>query len=80
MSCVARSRSPLSSSRFRLPPKIRPTARSTPPVQVVAPQQQFVSLSSFTVPPGGSFIVRVRGSGFYGDELTTAPYEMSIKR
>jgi len=49
-------------------------------VSVISPQQQFVSLSSFTVPPSGSFIVRVRGSGFYGDELTTAPYEMSIKR
>jgi hypothetical protein len=39
----------------------------------------FNSLPSFTVPPSGDYIIRVRGSGIFGDEFATAPYEFVIK-
>jgi hypothetical protein len=42
-------------------------------------QSQLFSVGSFTVPPSGNFLIRVRGSGFFGDEIITAPYEMSVK-
>ncbi len=40
----------------------------------------FFSPGSFVVPPSGAFMIRVRGSGTFGDELATAPYEFFVKR
>ncbi len=42
--------------------------------------QTFNPVGSFAVPAGGSFLIRVRGSGTFGDELTTAPYEFFVSR
>jgi len=42
--------------------------------------QTFNSVGSFTVPAGGGFLIRVRGSGTFGDQLTTAPYEFFLRR
>jgi hypothetical protein len=39
----------------------------------------FEALPPFTVPPGGNYIIRVRGSGIFGDEFATAPYEFVVK-
>ncbi len=40
----------------------------------------FFSPGSFTVPAGGSFVVRLRAYGYYGENIATAPYEFFIKR
>jgi hypothetical protein len=42
--------------------------------------QQFVEFGAFSVPPGGNFLIRVRGTGTFGDDITTAPYEFFIRR
>ena len=42
--------------------------------------QTFNPVGSFAVPAGGGFLVRVRGSGTFGDQLTTAPYEFFVSR
>ena len=42
--------------------------------------QQFWQVGSFNVPAGGNFVIRVRGTGFWGEDLTTGPYEFFIKR
>ncbi len=42
--------------------------------------QTFNPVGSFAVPAGGGFLIRVRGSGTFGDELTTAPYEFFVRR
>ena len=42
--------------------------------------QTFNPVGSFAVPAGGGFLIRVRGSGTFGDELTTAPYEFFVSR
>jgi hypothetical protein len=42
--------------------------------------QTFGPVGSFAVPAGGAFLIRVRGSGTFGDELTTAPYEFFVRR
>ena len=42
--------------------------------------QAFNPVGSFAVPAGGGFLVRVRGSGTFGDQLTTAPYEFFVSR
>jgi len=42
--------------------------------------QTFSPVGSFAVPAGGRFLIRVRGSGTFGDDLTTAPYEFFVKR
>jgi len=42
--------------------------------------QAFSSVGSFAVPAGGGFLIRVRGSGTFGDQLTTAPYEFFVSR
>ena len=42
--------------------------------------QTFNPVGSFAVPAGGSFLIRVRGSGTFGDELTTALYEFFVSR
>jgi hypothetical protein len=47
--------------------------------QLVGTTQQFISFGSFTVPASGTFLVRVRGSGTFGDEVATAPYEFFVK-
>lgn len=40
----------------------------------------FVFEGSFTVPPNGLFLIRVRGTGTFGEDITTAPYEFFLKR
>lgn len=42
--------------------------------------QTFGPVGTFTVPARGNLLIRVRGSGTFGDELTTAPYEFFVKR
>jgi hypothetical protein len=42
-------------------------------------QSQLVPVGSFYVPSGGNFLIRVRGSGTFGDDIITAPYEMVVK-
>jgi hypothetical protein len=42
--------------------------------------QQFWQVGAFNVPAGGNFVIRVRGTGFWGEDLTTGPYEFFIKR
>lgn len=42
--------------------------------------QTFNPVGSFAVPAGGALLIRVRGTGTFGDELTTAPYEFFVKR
>jgi len=42
--------------------------------------QTFNPVGSFAVPAGAGFLIRVRGSGTFGDDLTTAPYEFFVKR
>lgn len=41
--------------------------------------QQFWQVGSFSIPAGGNFIVRVRGTGTFGEQLTTGPYEFFIQ-
>ncbi len=41
---------------------------------------EFLSPGNFTVPAGGTFIVRVKGYGSWGTGIATAPYEMLVKR
>ncbi len=41
--------------------------------------QQFWQVGSFNVPAGGSFVIRVRGTGTFGEGLMTGPYEFVIK-
>ncbi len=41
---------------------------------------QYWSPGPFVVPPGGAYLLRVRGGGTFGDEVGTAPYEFSVKR
>ena len=42
-------------------------------------QTQLYPVGTFTVPAGGQFLIRVRGSGTFGDDIITAPYEMQVK-
>jgi len=49
-------------------------------LQIVGVTQEFISSGSFTVPASGHFLIRVRGSGTFGDDIATAPYEMFIRR
>ena len=42
-------------------------------------QTQLYPVGSFSVPAGGHFLIRVRGSGTFGDDIITAPYEMQVK-
>ncbi len=42
--------------------------------------QTFGPVGSFTVPASGGFLIRVRGTGTWGEDLTTAPYEFFVKR
>jgi hypothetical protein len=42
-------------------------------------QAQLYPVGSFSVPAGGHFLIRVRGSGTFGDDIITAPYEMQVK-
>ena len=46
--------------------------------QLVVANQQFFAIGSFTVPASGPFRIRVRGSGTFGDDVATAPYELFI--
>lgn len=39
----------------------------------------FVSPGLFIVPPGGSYVIRVRGGGLGGEQLGTAPYEFFVR-
>jgi hypothetical protein len=41
---------------------------------------QFNSPGAFVVPASGNFIVRFRGSGDFGDDVGTAPYEFFVRR
>ena len=41
---------------------------------------QYWSPGPFVVPPGGAYLLRVRGGGTFGDEVGTAPYEFFVKR
>ena len=42
--------------------------------------QEFVDYPTFSVPPAGNFIVRIRGTGLFGEDNTTAPYEFFVRR
>lgn len=42
--------------------------------------QEFWQIGSFQVPSGGNFIIRVRGTGTFGEDITTGPYEFFIQR
>jgi hypothetical protein len=42
--------------------------------------QAFGRVGSFAVPASGSFLIRVRGTGTWGEDITTAPYEFFIRR
>jgi len=42
--------------------------------------QSFVLEGSFIVPPNGHFLIRVRGTGAFGEDITTAAYEFFLKR
>jgi hypothetical protein len=35
---------------------------------------------SFTVPPNGHFLIWVRGTGTFGEDITTAACEFFLKR
>jgi len=39
----------------------------------------FLSPGLFIVPPGGSYVIRVRGGGLGGEQLGTAPYEFFVR-
>jgi hypothetical protein len=39
-----------------------------------------IAIGSFTVPSSGTFLIRVRGTGTFGEDITTAPYEFFIQR
>jgi len=41
--------------------------------------QTFVQYQAFTVPTSGNFVIRVRGTGLFGEDLNTGPYEFFIK-
>ena len=41
---------------------------------------QYWSPGPFVVPPGGAYLLRVRGGGTFGDEVGTVPYEFFVKR
>jgi len=47
---------------------------------LIGSSPQYYSPGYFVVPPAGTFLIRVRGSGLFGDELETAPYEFFVKR
>ncbi len=47
-------------------------------VNVFAPE--FFSPGSFTVPASGQVLIRLRGTGTFGNEVGTAPYEFYITR
>jgi len=42
-------------------------------------QSQLYPVGSFSVPAGGQFLIRVRGSCTFGDDIITAPYEIQVK-
>ncbi len=42
--------------------------------------QQFFEFPGFVVPASGSFLVRIRGTGLFGEDTTTAPYEFYVRR
>lgn len=42
--------------------------------------QEFVGYPGFVVPASGNFLVRVRGTGLFGEDTTTAPYEFFLRR
>ncbi len=46
---------------------------------VFAASPQFFSPGSFIVPPGGTYMIRVRGGGFLDEQLGTAPYEFFVR-
>ena len=41
---------------------------------------QLYPVGSFVVPPSGSFVIRFRGTGFWGEDITTGPYQFLIIR
>ena len=42
-------------------------------------QAELYHVGTFTVPSNGQFLIRIRGSGFWGEDMTTAPYEFVVK-
>jgi hypothetical protein len=46
--------------------------------KLIGTSTAFNSFGPFTVPASGHFLIRVRGSGLFGDEITTAPYEFFV--
>ncbi len=47
---------------------------------LTASMPQFVSPGAFLVPASGVFLVRIRGTGGYGEDLGTGPYEFVVRR
>ncbi len=48
-------------------------------VSLTARTPGFLSPGLFVVPPGGSYVIRVRGGGSAGEQLGTAPYEFFVR-
>jgi len=49
-------------------------------MSVFAPSAEFFPGSPFVVPASGTYLIRVRGNGGFGEDLGTAPYEFFVKR
>ena len=42
--------------------------------------QQFSQITTFSVPAGGNLRIRVRGTGTFGEDITTGPYEFFLRK
>jgi hypothetical protein len=40
----------------------------------------YITPGQFVVPPGGAYVIRVRGGGQFNERLATAPYEFTVRR
>lgn len=44
------------------------------------PAPQIISPGGFAVPTSGTYLIRIRGTGGYGEDIGTGPYEFFVKR
>jgi hypothetical protein len=73
----------LSETSYGLTVEMFDPAAGDPPVgsnAAYSGTSQLYPVGSFVVPPGGSFVIRFRGTGFWGEDITTGPYQFLITR